>query len=226
MTGPSCGAPHPTHRLIPSRFPPVPAFDTVATVADAQAVMELEGWTNDRLVAERLARLPQAEWVFGGANSSVVMAAFLHAPLGGARFSAPELGAWYAAAALTTAVAEVAHHLRREAVARNVPEVRRTYREYTAKLLGDDYLDLRGMRASRPDLYDAQSYAVSQAFGEAVRAEGRSGIVYDSVRHVGGTNVVAYRPRRVTDVNQAAHYDIIVPVAGRIVVLPAREAIQ
>ena len=80
------------------------------------------------------------------------------------------------------------------------------------------------MRDSRHDIYDAQSYAASQALGEAVRAEGRSGIVYDSVRHTGGTNVVAYRPPRVTEVMQAAHYDIIAPVAGRIVVLPASGA--
>ncbi len=221
MTGPACAAPHPTHRLIPSRFPPTGAFDTVATAADAQAVMELEGWTNDRIVAERLARLPEAEWVYGATNSSVVMAAFLHAPSDGARFSGPDLGAWYGAAALKTAVAEVAHHLRREAVARGLSEGRRTYRAYTARLLGSDYLDLRGLMADRPDVYAANSYTASQILGEEVRAAGRSGIVYVSVRHVGGTNVVVHRPRHVADVTQAAHYDIIVPAAGRAVVLPA-----
>lgn len=221
MTGPVCAAPHPTHRLIPSRFPPIGAFDTVATAADAQAVMELEGWTNDRLVAERLARLPEAEWVFGAPNSSVVMGAFLHASPSGARFSGPDLGAWYAAAALNTAIAEVAHHLRREAVTRNLPEARRTYRAYTAKLLGNDYLDIRGQQGSKPDIYAPESWAASQVLGEAVRASGRSGIVYDSVRHAGGTNVAVHRPRHVAEVRQAAHYDIIVPVAGRIVVLPA-----
>ena len=225
MTDPACAAPHPTYRLIPSRFPPIAVFDTVATAADAQAVMELEGWTNDRLVAERLARLPETEWVFGTANSSVVMAAFLHAPGGGARFSAPELGAWYAAAAVPTAVAEVAHHLRREAIARSLPEIRRTYRAYTAELLGDDYLDIRGLRASKPDVYAPDSYIASQPLGEKVRAGGRSGIVYDSVRHAEGTNVVVYRPRHVTGVKQVVHYDIIVPVVGRIVVLPARPAV-
>lgn len=222
MTALACAAPHPTHRLIPSRFPPIGVFDTVATAADAQAVMDLEGWTNDRIVAERLARLPEAEWVFGIPNSSVVMAAFLHAPPGGARFNGPDLGAWYAAAALPTAVAEVAHHLRREAVARNLPEARRTYRAYTARLLGDDYLDVRGLLATRPDIYAPGSYAKSQVLGEAARSEGRSGIVYDSVRHAGGTNVAVHRPRRVTEVTQAAHYDLIVPVVGRIVVLPVQ----
>lgn len=223
MTDPSCAAPHPTYRLIPSRFPPIGTFDTVATAADAKAAMELEGWTNDRIVAERLARLPEAEWTFGTSNSSVVMAAFLHPSSDGGRFSGPDLGAWYAATALPTAVAEVAHHLRLEAAARGLPEARRTYRAYSAKLLGDDYLDLRKLTASRPDVYATNSYTVSQTLGETVRAAGRSGIVYDSVRHVGGTNVVAHRPRHVTDVTQTVHYDIIVPVVGRIVVLPAQQ---
>jgi RES domain-containing protein len=221
---PVCTAPYPAHRLIPSQFPPIPAFDTVATAADAQAVMDLEGWTNDRLIVERLKRLPEPERVFGVPNASVIMAAYLHPAPGGARFNSPDLGAWYAAAALPTAVAEVAHHLRREAVARNLPEMRRTYREYTARLIGNDYLDLRNQAASRPDIYDPKGYAVSQILGETTRADGRSGIVYDSVRHTGGTNIVVHRPRHVTEVTQAAHYDIIVPVIGRIIVLPVRTA--
>ena len=103
-----------TWRLIPSRFPPIGAFDTVATPADLQAVMALEGWTNDRLVASRLARLPQHEWCVGIANWSIVMAAFLHAPTSGARFNGPDLGAWYAADQVNAAIAEVSHHMRRE----------------------------------------------------------------------------------------------------------------
>ena len=136
-------APFPAWRLIPSRFPPIGLFDTVATTADLEAVMELAGWTNDRLVAERLARLPKKEWVFGRPNASIVLAAFLHAPVAGARFSGPDLGAWYAAAALNTAVAEVAHHLRREAADRQVAGMSRTYRSYQCRIEGA-YEDLRG----------------------------------------------------------------------------------
>ena len=210
-------APSPAWRLIPSRFPPIPAFDTVAAAADLEAVMELEGWTNDRLVAERLARLPRDEWVYGAPNSSVVMASFLHAAPAGSRFNGPELGAWYAAAALTTAIAEVAHHLRREAVARSATEMRRTFRCYICRLLSHEYRDIRGQQQFRPDLYAAGSYSTSQAFGEAVRSAGRAGIVYDSLRHQGGTNVVAFRPRLIVDVAQADHYDLIVPIQGRVI---------
>jgi hypothetical protein len=217
-TLPSCKAPDPTWRLIPSQFPPIGAFDTVASASDLEAVMELEGWTNDRLVAERLARLPKAEWVFGVPNASVVMASFLHASPEGHRFSSPDLGAWYAGADIRTAVAEVAHHLRREAVARGKAEARRIYRSYHSRLTGDDFVDLRGARAAHAELYAEASYTASQRFGEGIRGSGRSGIVYDSLRHVGGTNVVAYRPRRISDVLQADHYDLIVPIAGKIIV--------
>jgi len=200
-------APMPSFRLIPSKFPPIGLFDTVATAADLQAVMELAGWTNDRLVAERLARLPQAEWVYGGANSSVVMASFLHVAPGGMRFNGPDLGAWYAAASLTTAVTEVAHHLRREAFATRATAVTRTFRTYTAEIAGS-YLDIRGQQASRPEVYDSASYAASQVLGEGIRVAGGDGLLFDSLRHAGGVNIVAHRPRNVLNVVQADHYEI------------------
>ncbi len=219
MTLASASPPAHTWRLIPSRFPPIGAFDTVSTTADLEAVMELEGWTNDRLVVERLGRLPKSEWVFGIPNASVVMAAFLHAAPSGGRFNGPELGAWYAGAALNTAIAEVAHHLRREAVSRSLTETRRVFRCYSSKLLGDDYVDLRDMQAERPELYAPLDYAASQSFGESTRASNKSGIMYDSLRHAGGMNVVGFRPLQITEVMQAQHYDILAPVRGKIVVM-------
>ena len=201
-------APQPTWRLIPSQFPPIGLFDTVATPADLEAVMELAGWTNDRLVKERIARLPQAEWVFGRPNSSIVMAAFLHAAPQGGRFNGSDLGAWYASALPVTAIAEVGHHLRREALARGLGGATRTFRSYSAAIAGD-YIDIR---SSEPDLHASGSYAAGQAFGEGLRAAGENGILYDSVRHRGGTSVCAYRPSKVFDVLQADHFEISVAV--------------
>lgn len=205
-------APHPTHRLIPSKFPPIGLFETVASAADLEAVLELAGWTNDRLVAERVARLPRSEWVFGRANASIVMAAFLHAAPGGARFNGPDLGAWYASAELPAAAAEVGHHLRREAVARAVPRLKRTFRTYKARLAGA-YLDLFG--EAHNDLLAPDSYAAGQVFGESERASGSDGIVYPSVRFRGGINAVAYRPRKVLDVVQADHFEVVVSAVER-----------
>jgi hypothetical protein len=200
-------APDPSHRLIPSRFPPIGLFDTVARAADLEAVMELAGWTNDRLVVERMRRLPESEWVFGRPNASIVMAAFLHPAPGGSRFNGPELGAWYAAATVTTAIVEVAHHLRREAAARRLPELGRTYRSYTARLAGR-FRDIHGRQREMPEVYASDNYAAGQQFGEALRSAGADGIVYDSVRHRGGRNACAYRPSKVLEVTQAAHFEV------------------
>lgn len=200
-------APAPVHRLIPSQFPPIDLFDKVATADDLQAVMDLAGWTNDRLVVSRIERLPKAEWVYGVPNASIVMAAFLHVATAGMRFNGPELGAWYAGADLMTSVAEVAHHLRREAAARSLPGQMRRYREYTSIALGN-YVDLRGTRHQMPDLFAPDSYVSSQAFGEGIRSSGGDGILFESVRMAGGMNVVGYRPTKITRVTQADHYEI------------------
>lgn len=209
--------PAPTNRLIPSQYPPISAFDSVTQPDDLEAVMELEGWTNDRLVEERVARLPRDQWVYGTKNASVVMATFLHAAPSGGRFNSGELGAWYGALALKTAIAEVAHHLRREAVYRRRSEMRLTYRLYTARLSGD-FFDIRGLRTARPELYATGDYRASQAFGESVRRAGQvAGIAYDSLRHSGGVNAVTYRPRQILDVTQADHFEITAPVVGAVV---------
>jgi hypothetical protein len=205
--------PRPAHRLIPSQFPPIGPFDTVATAADLSAVMDLVGWTNDRLVADRIARLPQSEWVYGVPNASIVMAAFLHVAPGGMRFNGPDLGAWYAAADIRTAAAEAAHHLRRETIARSVAAMSRTYRAYIATLLGD-YLDIRGQQTKHPDVYASDRYDASQKLGEEVRASGGAGILYDSLRRT-GINVVALRPRNITDIVQTDHFEIAVLATSR-----------
>jgi hypothetical protein len=207
-------APRPAHRLIPSQFPPIGVFDTVATTADLVTVMELVGWTNDRLVADRIDRLPQSEWVYGVPNASIVMAAFLHVAPGGMRFNGPELGAWYASDDIRTAAAEVGHHLRREAVARSVATMSRTFRVYTATLLGD-YLDIRGQQVSRPEVYASDRYDASQKLGEDVRASGGAGLLYDSLRRRAGSNAVAHRPRNIVDIVQTDHFDITVLTTSR-----------
>ena len=223
---PATVAPYPTVRLVPSRFPPINAFETVTNADDLAAVMELEGWTNDRLVAERIARLPRDEWVHGSPNASIVMAAFLHAAPGGGRFNGPHLGAWYAAASTLTAIAEAAHHLRRESVARGRTEMRRTFRCYRARLTGNDFVDLRGWQDLHADLYDSLSHSAAQLYGEAVREAKQSGIVYDSLRHRGGVNIVAYRPHQIVEVTQTDHYDLLVPLTGRVVARRLSDSIE
>lgn len=213
---PVAAPPPVTHRLVPSRFPPVQTFESVASAADLAAVLELEGWTNDRLVEVRLRRLGESDWVYGRTNASVVMAAFLHGSPQGLRFTGPDLGAWYAASAIETAVLEVANGLRREVAASALEVLAQDYREYVARLVGG-FVDLRG---GHPDLCDPDpaSYPASQDFGERVRGSTRDGIAYESVRHPGGENWVAYRPRKILDVAQGRHLRLTVRLAGKVIV--------
>jgi hypothetical protein len=117
----------------------------------------------------------------------------------------PELGAWYAANDMRTASAEVGHHLRREVAARSVNAMTRIYRAYAATLLGD-YLDIRGQRTTRPDVYASDRYDASQKLGEDL---------YDSLRRREGSNVVVYRPRKITDIAQTHHFEITVLATSR-----------
>lgn len=216
MTDAFAPSPRPAHRLIPSQFPPIGLFDTVATAADLAAAMELVAWTNDRLLADRLARLPRSEWVYGVSNASIVMAAFLHVAPGGMRFNGPELGAWYASDELRTAAAEVGHHLRRETVARGKATMTRTYRGCATTLLGN-YLDIRGQQTARPEVYASDRYDAAQKLGEQVRASGGAGLLYDSLRRRAGSNVVAHRPGNITDNVKTDHFEITVQAASRMI---------
>lgn len=155
-------APERTHRLIPSRFPPMAAFETVAAPEDLDPVFELEGWTHDRLVAPRLRRLARSDWVYGRPNASVVMAAFLHGAPQGSRFAGPDLGAWYAASALETAVLELVNRIRREIALSALQQKTEELREYTAHLEGE----FVGIRGARPDLHDPDpaTYSAAQVF--------------------------------------------------------------
>ena len=83
-----------------------------------------------------------------------------------------------------------------------------TFRSYGARLDGESYVDIRSQDSTRPGLYDRRSYDQSQIFGEQTRASGHDGIIYDSLRHAGGVNVVCYVPTKVRDVVQQDHFEV------------------
>jgi len=92
--------------------------------------------------------------------------------------------------------------------------MRRQFRQYSARVLGA-YLDIRGRQGELAEVYAPDSYAAGQVLGEHVRASGRAGVVYDSVRHAGGVNVVVHRPRNVVEVVQADHFEVGVAAGSR-----------
>jgi len=75
-------------RLVPSIFPPVTLFESVANPDDLDVVFAIESLTNDRLRDEvgNLNLVPPNERI-SGPGTSVVMAAFTHVRSDGSRFS-------------------------------------------------------------------------------------------------------------------------------------------
>jgi len=215
-----------TSRLISSRFPTVGVFDDIAdTEEDLRAAFELEDLTNTRLAAtERLGRIPGGEAPRGGPGATLVMAAFLYTSEEGGRFSDHRLGAWYAATEIETALAETIHHHERRlrASAAGFP-ARIQMRELVARL-DDEFLDIRGQQAVRGELYRPDDYSASQAFASALRwpfaADAEAGVVYDSVRRVGGVNVCVWKPLSVPlPVEQGDHYEYIWAADGELTIM-------
>jgi hypothetical protein len=198
-----------THRLIPSRYPPVGILDQVASPEDLEAVFELEAWTNDRVSQElgMLYGLPKEEWVFG-ANATVVMAAFCHARPDGGRFNDSTRGAWYAAFELETAQAEIIYHKTKELAEVGVLETRVEYREYVARFWGE-FHDLRPPKREFAPYHDPDSYDRSQGLAVALLEAGSNGILYRSVRRTGGECIACFRPALIKEVRQSAHFELI-----------------
>jgi RES domain-containing protein len=186
-----------THRLIPSRQ--LEKGESVLTgIADddehLRALFEVDAATNERLLAERgraLAIGPD-ELVTAVPHAAVINAAFCHPHPQGARFNAPDRGAWYAAFELDTAKAEVAFHKSIELAEIGSPNESVTYDEYLADFKAD-FHDLREARGFRSSL-DPKSYLASQALAAALLEAGSLGVVYPSTRRNGGTCLACFRP--------------------------------
>jgi hypothetical protein len=197
-----------TTRLVRSRHPPENVFARISPAADHDALTDLESWTNERIqndTGERVL-LPESEGVTGP-MATIVMAAFCHPRPTGGRFTSGMVGGWYAAAALRTAHAEVAHHWWRELDEVGATAGRVEARQYLADF--DSTLhDVRNRRRHAA-LYAPHSYAAGQRLGSRLRREGANGIVYDSVRDPGHACVVAFRPKLVRRVRQGAHFEYV-----------------
>jgi hypothetical protein len=201
-------------RLIPSRYPVAGLFDRIAAPADLDALIELEGWTNDRVTAELgiLSAIPREEWVVGRSMASVVMAAFCHPRPGGGRFSSDERGAWYAAREIDTALAESVYHRTEELREVGAFETRVQMRVYLADFAAR-FHDVRPFFASAArdarwaPVYDSRDYSASQRLARRLLGEGSNGIVYRSVRHARGECIACFRPALVRNVRAGGHYE-------------------
>jgi len=191
-------------RLVPSRFPPVSLYERVASADEFDAVFAVEMLTNPRLRQEagEISLVAPDERVFGP-GSTPVMAAFCHLNAQGSRFSDGTWGAYYAAATLATAVAEVAYHREKFFAATKQEAIDVDLRVYVAAVAKP----LHDVRAPRwAAVHDPDDYSASQALARRLRLADSWGIVYRSVRDAGGICIAALRPKTVTlPVRQAQH---------------------
>jgi hypothetical protein len=211
-----------THRLIPWRCSDheergpekISHDDSVLTrltdnIADLNALFELEGATNDRLLGEAglLPGITLRELVFGLPYSHIVNAAFTHPNPAGSRFNGPERGAWYAAFARSTSELEVAYHRSKELQEINWQESETfKYVDFLADFRGQ-FHDIRNHRRFRNCL-DPNSYITSQQLATRLLGQGSAGIVYSSVRHKSGTCIACFRPALVNNVRKGATISI------------------
>jgi len=198
----------PSWRLVSSRFPPVGIFDRVASAADLDIVLEIEGLTNDRLREElgELARVPAEDRLYGP-GTTPIMAAFTHLNGQGSRFTDGSYGVYYAARTIGTAVAETRFHRARFLAATREPPLEIDMRSYASDIDADLH-DIAGLQTERPDLYapDPARYGPAQAFARTLRAAGSNGIHYSSVRDPGGECIAVFRPRVLRPAVQGKHY--------------------
>ncbi|HET7587859.1 MAG TPA: RES family NAD+ phosphorylase [Gammaproteobacteria bacterium] len=193
-------------RIIPSRFPPVGPFDSVAAPEDLAAVYAVEAATNPRVLQDwgRLDLVPEADRI-AGPGTTPIMAAFTHPNPDGSRFSDGSFGVYYSAREEPTAIAESTYHRERILRWSRAPAMKVEMRQYAGGVSAR-LVDLRGGQREWPECYRRDDYSGSQRFGMAQKAADRSGIVYDSVRCNGGVCAAVFKPRALRPVVQSKHY--------------------
>ena len=192
----------PSHRLVPSRFPPVGLFDRVADAKDLDAVYALEARTNDRVREEAgdLSLVPANDRIVGP-GTTPIMAAFTHLNPEGSRFSDGSYGVYYCAETRETALGEVRYHQERFLRRTNEGAIRLELRLYLSDL-DAKLVDVR----ARPECHSPDDYRPGQRLGHDLRASGKDGVLYRSVRHTGGLCAAVFRPRVLGASRQSAHY--------------------
>jgi len=170
---------------------------------------EIEGATSGRLLAEQigLGGLTAGELVHGVPHARFINAGFACAkPHKPNRFNPANRGAWYAALAVETCIAEVGHYLTRALADAGDFNAVVEHGEMIASMSGAfiDLLDLPNHPGLDPDT--AKGYPAGNVLAAQARGEGRNGIIYPSVCHAGGTCIAALWPNVVQSVVQGAMY--------------------
>lgn len=202
-----------TVRLVPTAYFKPPVLRPLVDDDEELAILaEIEGLTNRRLKAQTsgLPGLDPRELAFNVWGQSHINAAFAYTRPEGNRFNDANRGAWYCAFDDLTAIAEVAYHKTRELARIDVFEDEFVYQALLAGFIGE-FHDVRNVEGNPAYLGEdpEKAYPEGQAFAAELRGEGARGIIYPSVRHAGGTCLVAFHPHLVQSVRPGARWKMI-----------------
>ena len=199
-----------TVRLVSSARLRAAVLTPLADTADELGLLaEIEGATSARLIAEErgLGALTARELVHGVPHAHFINASFAYAkPREPMRFNPANRGAWYAALAVETCIAEVGYHLTRALDDAGDFNAIVEYGEMLASMSGL-FVDLRRV-PDHPSLDPdpAVGYPAGNAIAAIARVGGHNGIIYPSVRQPRGTCIAALWPNVVQSVVQGALY--------------------
>lgn len=189
-------------RIVPSKFPPINFFEKLVDAEQMQEAFYLESLTNDRLLEETGdISLVNRDDRISGQGSSIIMAAFTHIGRP-SRFTNGSYGVYYAAKELKTAIKETTFH-------------REIFLSYTHEKAG--CIDMRVYMGQilKPlhdirkngyhNLHHPDDYLPAQSFAFKLREMQSYGIVYNSVRDLGGECIAAFRPTAISIPKQGKH---------------------
>ncbi|WP_274424885.1 RES family NAD+ phosphorylase [Chelativorans sp. YIM 93263] len=203
-----------THRLLSSAYVDEPAIAPLYDDDDEKEILDaLEARTSSRLLGQagKLDEVSPGELLTEtfGYGWTYVNAAFVYTRVGGNRFNGEGRGAWYAALAVETCLAEVGFHLTREL--KNTGETENTtqYVQLLAHIAGRmaSLVGREGEPCLDPDT--AVGYPAGQKLAEEMRGQGLGGIIYPAVRHAGGTCIATLRPDCIRQVTRGASYRLV-----------------
>ena len=195
-------------RIIRSAYPPIDLFEDIADPADWPLLVSAEQKTNPRIM-ETIGNLDlvPTERRVGGNGASYLMAPFTHVSMDRpSRFTDGRYGVLYAGSVFETALFEtIYHHARFMIRTAEAPGWTSQFREIILSVNADLH-DLRGMGLRHPAL-DPDHYGPSQGLAIGLKASGADGLVYPSIRHIGGDCVALFYPNCASDPIQGRHLD-------------------
>jgi hypothetical protein len=190
------------YRIIPSVYTPINFFEELVDPSEMEILWEIEAMTNERLRAETgdISLVPTTDRV-SGAGSSVIMAAFTHVGKA-SRFTDGSFGIYYASLDLDTAIWETVYHREQFLAATHEDPGEVTMRVYEGKIVKP----LHDIRSAHYKKYHrVEEYSESQSYGKQLKEAHSFGLLYNSVRHIGGECIAALRPPAVSIPVQTKH---------------------